>query len=137
MTEQNVEKAEPTQDDTDAATALWESIEFLMTDEACIEAVATWHASRVAAAKAGALKGLFSAAVDHGASARFLNQLNELLSLVEASSLPSAEPVPCDGSGHCPAPLHVHGCYADLDGSTCDDPSDHATSSTSVSEEET
>lgn len=48
-----------------------------------------------------------------------------------ASRLSPAEPVPCDGSGRCPAPLHVHGCYADLDGSACDDPSDHPASSTS------
>lgn len=32
----------------------------------------------------------------------------------------------CEGSSACIAPLHVHGCYADLDGSACDDPTDHA-----------
>lgn len=30
----------------------------------------------------------------------------------------------CDGSGTCPAPAHVHGCYNDLLGH-CDDPADH------------
>lgn len=30
----------------------------------------------------------------------------------------------CDGSGTCPAPAHVHGCYNDLLGH-CDDPGDH------------
>lgn len=35
------------------------------------------------------------------------------------------EPGACEGHACCTARLHVHGCYADLDGSQCDDPSDH------------
>lgn len=31
----------------------------------------------------------------------------------------------CDGSSTCPGPHHWHGCYADLDGSACEDPDDH------------
>lgn len=31
----------------------------------------------------------------------------------------------CSGSGDCPAYYHEHGCFADLDGSTCNDPADH------------
>lgn len=31
----------------------------------------------------------------------------------------------CRGDDSCPAPTHVHGCYADLDGERCDDPRDH------------
>lgn len=32
---------------------------------------------------------------------------------------------PCTGAGDCPSRLHEHGCYADLDGSACNDPDDH------------
>ena len=39
------------------------------------------------------------------------------------------EPAPdadrCTGASDCGAPLHVHGCYADMTG-PCDDPADHA-----------
>ncbi len=31
----------------------------------------------------------------------------------------------CTGAGTCNAPTHVHGCFADRDGSRCDDPADH------------
>ena len=31
----------------------------------------------------------------------------------------------CCGDGHCDAPIHVHGCYADDDGARCDDPAEH------------
>lgn len=34
----------------------------------------------------------------------------------------------CTGAGDCPARLHEHGCYADRDGTACNDPEDHATS---------
>lgn len=32
--------------------------------------------------------------------------------------------VPCDGSSACVAPVHEHGCYADLNGS-CNYPGEH------------
>lgn len=32
---------------------------------------------------------------------------------------------PCEGSGNCRAALHEHGCFADTDGTACDDPEDH------------
>jgi hypothetical protein len=32
---------------------------------------------------------------------------------------------PCTGAGDCPSGLHEHGCYADRDGSACNDPDDH------------
>lgn len=32
----------------------------------------------------------------------------------------------CTGAGNCPARVHVHGCFADRDGTRCDDPEDHA-----------
>lgn len=32
----------------------------------------------------------------------------------------------CEGSGNCRAALHTHGCFADRDGTACDDPEDHA-----------
>ena len=44
---------------------------------------------------------------------------------------PSAEQIEtlrqlaCDGSGVCQSPLHAHGCYSDLDGSACDEPTEH------------
>lgn len=31
----------------------------------------------------------------------------------------------CTGAYDCPVTRHVHGCFADLDGSRCDDPGDH------------
>lgn len=31
----------------------------------------------------------------------------------------------CQGDEHCKAPRHEHGCYADLDGSACNDPDEH------------
>lgn len=31
----------------------------------------------------------------------------------------------CDGSTSCSVPMHVHGCFADVDGASCDDPTDH------------
>lgn len=34
-------------------------------------------------------------------------------------------PGECEGHHECPAGLHVHGCYADVDGARCDDPADH------------
>lgn len=34
---------------------------------------------------------------------------------------------PCSGAGNCPAPVHEHGCFADLDGSACTDPTEHST----------
>ena len=43
--------------------------------------------------------------------------------------LNEAERASCDGSGRCSASRHVHGCFADVDGSTCDDPGDHAAAS--------
>lgn len=32
---------------------------------------------------------------------------------------------PCSGASDCPAPVHEHGCYADLDGTACTDPEEH------------
>jgi len=31
----------------------------------------------------------------------------------------------CTGASDCPSGLHEHGCYADRDGSACNDPDDH------------
>jgi uracil-DNA glycosylase len=33
----------------------------------------------------------------------------------------------CDGSFICDSAKHVHGCFADRDGTACDDPGDHVT----------
>ena len=96
--EHSGEKVRPTQADINAATALWESIEFLMTDEACIEAVASWHAQRIASAKAEALAPVL-AVRDHYASptafppdaavptSSVVNRLNEALSIPSEGSL--------------------------------------------------
>lgn len=35
-------------------------------------------------------------------------------------------PGDCEGHDACSSNLHVHGCFADLDGSACDDPKEHA-----------
>ena len=42
---------------------------------------------------------------------------------VPSSDTPSDER--CTGARDCPAPLHVHGCWADHSGAACDDRSDH------------
>jgi hypothetical protein len=31
----------------------------------------------------------------------------------------------CDGSGKCQALEHWHGCYADITGDSCDEPTEH------------
>jgi hypothetical protein len=35
----------------------------------------------------------------------------------------------CTGASDCSVALHIHGCFADLDGTACDDPGDHPASS--------
>jgi hypothetical protein len=45
-----------------------------------------------------------------------------LAALVRTAVIPTGA---CDASGVCRAPLHVHGCFSDLDGLACDDPEDH------------
>lgn len=32
----------------------------------------------------------------------------------------------CSGAGNCQAYYHEHGCFADIDGTRCNDPDDHA-----------
>ncbi len=46
-----------------------------------------------------------------------------LRALAAATAPGMVQPVECDGSPHCSATRHVHGCYADT--GNCDDPSDH------------
>ncbi len=41
---------------------------------------------------------------------------------------PSPEATRCTGDFDCPTATHTHGCYADQDGASCDDPGDHVTS---------
>ncbi len=49
-------------------------------------------------------------------------QPRDLMAALQASlGLP---PRSCTGADDCTAPLHVHGCYADLNG-PCDNPGDH------------
>lgn len=31
----------------------------------------------------------------------------------------------CTGAANCAARVHVHGCFADVNGARCDDPEDH------------
>lgn len=41
---------------------------------------------------------------------------------IEKTDLDALIALSCEGSGNCRSPLHVHGCYADVDCSRCDDP---------------
>lgn len=51
----------------------------------------------------------------HGHKHRVRSALNDRLAVDE-----------CTGARNCASRLHVHGCFADLDGTRCDDPEDHA-----------
>lgn len=71
--------------------------------------------------------GIFSADSKHTHRVMTAELRAALLSEGHHDAPTTGQAEKCEGSSLCTAPQHVHGCYADLDGSACDDPGDHAT----------
>lgn len=67
--------------------------------------------------------GYMAGYVGHGNASVAIAAARERLSTNQRAD--EFAPGECEGHSCCTAKLHVHGCFADRDGSRCDDPTEH------------